>query len=186
MNNLHQKELESTEYGHNLRIATAVGASPRKMRREVESRFNFSAPKPIHISLEELKSFETVENQFQNLGIKFTNAIALEPSNPAFAAANGVKVLMGAPKTGLIEVTFTNPVKWVGARVTSSRRTILSGYDRQGTEIARDEMPTPNLVGSNSPIPANTPLKVQADAISKATFYAFDGQLIIVDFSFGF
>jgi hypothetical protein len=47
-------------------------------------------------------------------------------------------------------------------------------------------MPTPNLVGSNSPIPANTPLKVQADAISKATFYAFDGQLIIVDFSFGF
>lgn len=107
------------------------------MGRELESRLNSSAPKPIRISLEELKSFETVENQFQNLGVKFTNAIALEPSNPAFGATNGVKVLMGAPKSGLIELTFTKPVKWVSAGVSSSRRSILSAYDRQDTEIAR-------------------------------------------------
>lgn len=184
--NLQKTEFESGECGHNLRVARAVGASPRTTRREMESRLMTSAPKPIHISLEELKSFETVEHQFQNLGIKFTNTIAIEPSNPAFGAAVGVKVLMGAPKSGLIEVSFTNPVKWVSAKVTSSRRTILSAYDRQGTEISRDEMPSPNLAGFNSPIPPNTPLKVQADAISKASFYAFDGQLIIVDLSFGF
>ncbi len=186
INSLYQKELESCISGHNLQMAPAFGASPRQIRREVESRLTMNGLKPIHISLEELKSFETVENQFHNLGIKFTNTIAIEPSNPAFGVAVGVKVLMGAPKSGLIEISFTNPVKWVSAKVTSSRRTILSAYDRLDTEISRDEMPSPNLAGFNSPIPPNAPLKVQADAISKATFYAFDGQLIIVDLSFGF
>ena len=185
-NNLQMKELDSVESGHLLKFARTLEASPRTIRREVESRCNSNAPKPIQISLEELKSFETVENQFQNLGVKFTNTIAIEPSNPAFGAANGVKVLMGAPKSGLIEISFTNPVKWVSARVTSSRRTILSAYDRQDTKIARAEMSAPNLAGANSSIQPNAPLKVQADAISKATFYAFEGQLVIVDLSFGF
>lgn len=145
-----------------------------------------STQKYVRISLEEIEGFEVVKDQFQHLGVQFINAIALEPSNPAFPAPVGVKVLMGAPKSGSIELTFKEPVKWVSALVTSSRRTILSACDRENKEIARDEMPTSNLTGSNSPIPPNAPLKVQAPAIYKATFYAFDGQLIIRDLSFGF
>ncbi|MDY6806058.1 MAG: hypothetical protein SXA11_19950 [Cyanobacteriota bacterium] len=185
-NNLQMKELDRVESGHSLRMARNPEASPRIIRREMESRFNSNAPIPIQISLEELKSFETVDNQFLNVGVKFTNTMAIEPSNPAFGAPKGVKVLMAAPKNGLIEISFTNPVKWVSARVTSSRRTILSAYDRLETQIARAEMSAPNLAGANSSIQPNAPLKVQADAISKATFYAFEGQLVIVDLSFGF
>ncbi|NET17516.1 MAG: hypothetical protein F6K08_34195, partial [Okeania sp. SIO1H6] len=68
-------------------------------------------PSCISLDLENLKSFEVVDHQFKNWGLTFSNAIAIEPSNPAFAVPPGVKVLMGAPKSGLIEIHFKSPVK---------------------------------------------------------------------------
>ena len=176
--------------GTNLRAG--ISTERREISPPGESEFKSggaqeSARKYVCISLEEIECFEVVKDQFRDLGVQFINAIAIQPSNPAFGTPAGVKVLMGAPKTGSIEVTFTNPVKWVSALVTSSRRTTLSACDRENQEVARDEMPAANLAGfSNSTIPPNAPLKVQAPAIYKAIFYAFDGQLVIKDFSFGF
>ena len=140
----------------------------------------------IRLGLENLKSFEVVDHQFKNWGLTFSNAIAIEPSNPAFAVPPGIKVLMGAPKSGLIEIYFKSPVKFVSAVVTSSRRTILSAYNQNEELVAKDEMSASNLFNSNSHISPNAKLTVKAENIHKVSFYAFEGNLIILDLNFGF
>ncbi len=140
----------------------------------------------IRLDLEDLKCFEVVDRQFQRWGVNFGNAIALHPSNPAFPCRSGMTVLMGAPKNGWLEVTFTYPITWISAFVTSSRRTVLSAYDRDDKPIAHAEIPGPNLAGSDSPIPPNAELTLKTNNIYRLTFYAFDGQLTIDDFSFIF
>ncbi|MDJ0555189.1 MAG: hypothetical protein QNJ68_12255 [Microcoleaceae cyanobacterium MO_207.B10] len=140
----------------------------------------------IRLGLTELKSFELVDNQFKYWGVTFSNAVAIEPSNPAFAVPPGVKVLMGAPKSGLIEINFKYPVKFVSGVVTSSRRTILSAYNQNEELLAEDEMPSSNLLNSDGVIPPSAKLTVNGENIHKVSFYAFDGQLILIDLTFGF
>ena len=149
-------------------------------------KLSLNMPSCIRIALENLKSFEVLEHQFQHWGVTFSNVIIIEPSNPAFAVPPGIKVLMGAPKSGLIEMNFTSPVSFVSALIRSSRRTILSAYNQNEELLAKEEMLTSNLLVSDSIIPSNTKLTVNVENIHKVVFYAFDGQLIIVDLSFGF
>ncbi len=151
-----------------------------------ESRMNAVAPHCVRIALQELKCFEVVEHQFRHWGLTFTNTVAIQPSNPAFLTTPGITTLMGAPKSGQIEVSFKYPVRFVSGLVTSSRRTVLSACDCDGNQITQDEMPAPNLVGSNSPIDPSTELRVKGTNISRITFYAFDGQLVVHDLIFGF
>jgi len=165
---------------------TAFVATPDRSGGVSEVRSPAAVPACVRLALGELKCFEVVESQFGHWGLTFVNAVAIQPSNPAFLSAPGRTVLMGAPKSGLIEVSFTYPVRFVSGFVTSSRRTVLSASDFDGNPIAQDEMPAPNLVGSNSPIAPNAPMHVKAPNIYRITFYAFDGQLVVDDFCFGF
>lgn len=155
-----------------------------RLVREPELLFN--KPKCVRFHFEGLNRFEVVEGQFSHWGVTFTNAIAIQPSNPHFPPHSGEMVLMGAPKNGLIEITFNEPVQFVAGFVTSSRGTVLSAYDTQGTLLDRVELPSANLGNATSSIPANTELKVQGDRIYRVTFYAFEGQLVVDDISFGF
>ena len=161
-------------------------ATPEYDQTESELLKLSTMPSCIRLGLEDLKSFEVVDHQFQNWGVTFSNAIAIEPSNPAFAVRPGIKVLMGAPKSGLIEMKFKSPVKFVSGLVTSSRRTILSAYNQNEELLAEDEMPASNLLDSDSIIPPGAELAVNGENIYKVSFYAFDGQLIVIDLSFGF
>lgn len=151
-----------------------------------ESDLPFKKPKLVRFHFEGLNRFEVVERQFSHWGVIFSNAIAIQPSNPHFPPHSGEMVLMGAPKNGLIEITFEQPVRFVAGFVTSSRGTVLSAYDRQGTLLDRVELAKANLDNAHSSIPANTELKVQAPQIYRVTFYAFEGQLVVDDISFGF
>ena len=161
-------------------------ATPERSGAGSEVRSRTTVPAIVRIALEELKCFEVVEHQFAHWGVTFSNAVAIQPSNPAFFTGSGATVLMGAPKSGQIEITFKYPVHWVSGLVTSSRRTVLSAWDIDGNSIVQDEMPGPNLVGSNSPIPPSAPLRVKGPNIHRITFYAFDGQLVVDDLMFGF
>jgi hypothetical protein len=143
-------------------------------------------PTYIRIALEDLKCFEVVEAQFAHWGITFNNAIAIQPSNPAFVNQPGMTVLMGAPQHGIIEIFFESPVKFVSGLVTSSRRAILAARDREGNLLDQVQLAGPNLVGSNSSIAPSTPLSISATNIYQVTFYAFDGQLIVDDLTFSF
>lgn len=140
----------------------------------------------LGLNLENLKCFEVVELQFQELGIVFRNAIALHPSNPAFPAHSGSTVLLGAPKSGFLEIVFQKPACFVSGYITSSQRTILTAYDAENQSIAHTEMAGPNLAGSDSEILPNYQLSLCVPNISRVTFYAFDGQITVDDLSFDF
>lgn len=163
-----------------------VMASPCRSCAKSDSNLLVIRPSSVCLNLEDLKCFEVVEHQFHHYGIAFINAIALQPSNPAYPPRSGSTVLMGAPKSGWLEVRFSEPVCMFGCYVTSSQRLILSVYDHQDKLLDRQSMTGPNLAGSDSLIPPNTPLRVEQPNISRITFYAFDGQLTVTDLNFGF
>lgn len=169
-------------------LPTAI-ASPRTDRSAQDSenrRREFGGHLCIRLNLADLKYFEVVERQFEPWGVIFSNAIAINPSNPAFPPRSGSIVLLGAPRNGSIEAKFSQPVHFVSGCVTSSRRTVLTAYDSKGQEIARDRLLAPNLAGSNSSVAPNSELKVSAEEITQIKFYAFDGHLTLDDFSFSF
>lgn len=140
----------------------------------------------IHLALEELQCFEVVKDQFLAWGITFVNAIALQPSNPAFGIQPNQTVLMGAPRSGWLEVHFQYPVRRVEAIVTSSRRTTLSAYNDQGQELHQAEMvKTPDCRSLPMVLPSDR-LRVQGANIHKVTFYTFDSQLILDRFKVEF
>lgn len=151
-----------------------------------DSKLIVKSSSSICLNLEDLKCFEVVERQFQDYGMIWKNAIALQPSNPAYPPKSGNIVLLGAPKSGWLEVTFLQPVQWFCCYVTSSQRMILSAYDHQDNLLTRRSMAGSNLAGSDSQLPPNLQMKLEEPNISRVTFYAFDGQLTVDDISFGF
>jgi hypothetical protein len=104
-----------------------------------------NTPTCISLNFDDLKCFETVERQYESWGVIFHNSIAIQPSNPAFPTHSGLKVLMGSPKSGLLEVSFLQPVNWVSALVTSSQRLVLLAYDRDRKLLAQAALPGSNL-----------------------------------------
>ncbi len=138
----------------------------------------------VFLHLDNLKCFEVVERQYKNRGVIFENCIAIEPSNPAFPANSGVIVLMGSPKSGLLEATFEHPVSSVSAFVTSSQRLVLSAYDGDHQLLNQAILPSGNLANSDSILAPNTLLSVSADNIHSVRFHAFNGQFTVDDFSF--
>lgn len=151
---------------------------------ERPSQGSGTAPKCIALNLENIKSFEVVDQQFADLGVTFTNAIALQPSNPAFPPRSGTMVLIGGPRSGWLEASFREPVSCVSCFVTSSRQMVLSAYDDNDKLLAQVEIPESNLAGSDSAIAPNSKLTLQVPNIRRITFYAFDGQFSVDDFKF--
>ncbi|MEC4983092.1 MAG: hypothetical protein SAJ37_10565 [Oscillatoria sp. PMC 1068.18] len=177
---------ESSFQGENWDEQEAVWVNP--WRETTENPSSLPTIKPTHLKLnfEDLRCFEAVENQFQPWGINFSNAIALQPSNQAYPPRTGSIVLLGAPKSGLIEASFSKPIRHFKCYVTCSQRTVLSAYDRDDQVVARTEMTGQNLAGSDSEIPPNACLEVTASNITRVSIYAFDGQITVDDLSFAF
>jgi hypothetical protein len=147
---------------------------------------NMAVPSCIYLNLEDLKCFEPVERQYEQWGIIFHNCIAITPSNPAFPPHSGLVVLMGAPKSGVLEATFLRPVQFVSAFVTSSQRLVFSAYDGDGQLLTQTLLPGANLANSDSTIAPNILLSVSANNIYRVTLCAFDGHFTIDGISFCF
>lgn len=144
------------------------------------------SPLSVYLNLEDLKCFEVVDNQFSDYGITLQNAIAILPSNPAYPTRTSTTVLMGAPKNGWIEATFSQAIRKFCCYVTSSQATTISAYDHQDKLIARQSLSGANLAGFDSHLPPNAQLLIEYPHISRITLYAFDGQLTASDLSFDF
>ncbi len=136
------------------------------------------------LPFDRLHCFEDVADRFADLGLHFSNAIALVPSNPSYPTAKNALVIVSAPRNGALEIQFDRPISTLTAYVTSSRPMTMSAKNKDAAIIARSRIPSGNLCGSNSDIPANHPLIVMAPAIYGVTFSAFDGQIAIGDLSF--
>src|SRR4028118_782761 len=164
----------------------AVIACPCWSAGDCDSNLLVKRPSSVCLNLEDLKCFEVVEHQFHHYGITFKNAIALQPSNPAYPPRSGTTVLMGAPKSGWLEATFSKPICKFCCYVTSSQRMVLSAYDSQDKLLVRQSLSVPNLAGFDDKFPPNAQLIIEEPNISRITFYAFDGQLTLDDLSFDF
>lgn len=140
----------------------------------------------VSLNLGILKCFESVKRQYEELGIIFSNCIAIKPSNPAFPANNGSIVLMGAPKSGFLEAAFVHPVNIAKVHITSSQRLIMSAYDRDRQLLVQNILPGANLANTDSPLPPNILLSVKARDIYSISLCAFDGQFTIDEFRFCF
>lgn len=140
----------------------------------------------VRLDWEDLRCFEVVNYQFQQWEVTFDNAIALRPSNPAYPAYSGVMVIMGAPQDGWITATFLRPVRFVSSFVTSSRRTILTAFDKHQKPIAQVETPGANLAQSGNGQSPNVRLSVTIPNIHRVMFHTFNGHLTLDDFCFGF
>ncbi|MEB3356968.1 MAG: hypothetical protein VKK04_09595 [Synechococcales bacterium] len=138
----------------------------------------------IQLDLEGLQCFEVVHQQYQQLGVVFTNAIALRPSNPAFPPHSGHMVLMGAPKNGFLEAIFTKPTSFVSACITGSRRTVVSAFDHSGKLVETVQTHGANLASPDDPGNANLPLSLTAPDIHRVMFQCLGGQFTLDNFSF--
>jgi hypothetical protein len=158
-------------------------ASPLWGKAEFDPNLLVIQPAIVCLDLEDLQCFEVVEHQFHHYGIAFHNAIALQPSNPAYPPRSGKTVLLGAPRSGWLEITFSRSISSFSCYVTSSQRLVLSAYDAQDRLITRASLAEPNLADSDSPIAPNALLKLEESNISRITLYAFDGQMTVDDIS---
>ncbi|NEP56655.1 MAG: hypothetical protein F6K31_06470 [Symploca sp. SIO2G7] len=164
----------------------AVMASPCWGTAECDSNLILLRASRVCLKLEDLKCFEVVENQFRPYGITLKNAVAIEPSNPAFPALSGTKVLMAAPRNGWMEAIFSRPISALYCYVTSSYPTVLSAYDENNKLLVTASTGSSNLATSDSTIPPNILLGIEKANISRIYFYAFDGQVTIADLCFEF
>lgn len=143
-------------------------------------------PDWVCLDWSELAVFEAVDRQFLDRGVQFENAIALQPSNPAYPPAVGTTVLLAAPQSGWVAAHFPQPVRYVSSCVTSSRRAVLSAFDADDRPLAQAETPSANLAGTDAEIPPNLELSLHAENIHRITIQAIDGQLTIGEFRFSY
>ncbi|MEA5579522.1 hypothetical protein [Anabaena sp. UHCC 0451] len=143
-------------------------------------------PRCIRLNFDDLKSFEKLHNQFKHWGLIFDNSLVIQPSNPAFPSRSGLKVVMGSPKSGSLEVTFLRPASFVSALVTSSQRLVLSAYNQNGQLVNESVLGTANVVNSGSDIPPNALISVTASCIKRVNFCCFDGNFTLDEFRFCF
>ncbi|MGH1392623.1 MAG: hypothetical protein ACRAVC_01125 [Trichormus sp.] len=168
-----------------LGVQNQIIASVRRGQlEEAPQSIDIDVPTCISLSLEDLKCFEVVEHQYEQWGVIFHNCLAIQPSNPAFPTKSGMTVLMGSPKNGFLEASFSRPVNWVSTCVTSSQRLVLSAYNGDRQLLSQNILPGPNLANSDSSLSPNLLLSVAAKNIRYITFCAFDGQFTIDEFRF--
>lgn len=180
------RDSQTYETQINFMAKPSATASPCGCALKCNSNLPVIGSLSICLNLEDLKCFEVVDRQFHDYGIILKNAIALQPSNPAYPPRSGKTVLMGAPKSGWLEVIFSQTIHKFCCYVTSSQRTILSAYDHQDKLLVRQSLTGSNLADSGSGLPPNAQLLIEETNISRLTFYAFDGQLTLSDLSFDF
>jgi hypothetical protein len=152
---------------------------PEREELNWEQELAIKTSTKIRLALEELYCFEVIENQFQPWGITFNNAIALQPSNPAFVIKPTTTVIMGAPKGGHLEINFKYPVHKVCGMITSSSGTALLAYDVEGKKVAETRMSVSHYISSDALNFPHAQLKLSGFNIQKVIFETFDGQLIL-------
>lgn len=91
----------------------------------------------IQLCFEELSAFELVLNQYQQVGVCFEGAIALHPSNPAFAVSSSSLVMMPVAGWSLIRGLFRHPQRKIRAIVTGARQIRITAYDQQRSALRK-------------------------------------------------
>ena len=114
------------------------------------------SPKLIRLDFEDLQPFERITDQYAHIGVRFSGAIALAPSNPAFTAKSGSQVLMPMGNLMSLNAYFDQPTCWAGAFVCSTRIVVLTAYDRDGNFLAQT-----STAANNSHLAESSPQQLE-------------------------
>lgn len=136
---------------------------------------------PITLDFEALAPFDRLQDQYQDLGIRFEDAIAIHPSHPGFKPPSGSIALM--PSGGAsVTVHFDRSIAEAGATVVGARQVRLTAFDRHSNVLAQDRTRTPLKIAAESikSFPQQT-LKVVGDRIARIVFTS-DAPFILDDF----
>ena len=139
------------------------------------------------LDLSRLDNFEVVNERYREQGVQFKNAIALHPSNPAFPPQSSQTIVLGGPKSGMIDLIFSPPVKAVQGCITSSSITTMTAFGYNEQVLSKDESLGRNLNDDQSHHPPNIQLTVQApetEAIHRVRLRCGGGQLALADLRF--
>ena len=112
--------------------------APKQMRLAfVKQKPKSISSVSIQLDFENLSGFERVSGQYEHLGVRFSEAIALQPSHPAFTCRPGSFVLMPLGERIEIIADFHRRVCQVGAFVLCPKPVRLIAFDASGKPIAR-------------------------------------------------
>lgn len=116
-------------------VSTRINAKPR-----LKTFRSASAPVPaaesVQISFEALSAFDRVTTQFESLGVRFHNAIALKPSNPVFPQDEDTCVLLPTHTNSALMFELLQPMQWVEVSVSSVQAVRMRGIDVSDTTVA--------------------------------------------------
>jgi hypothetical protein len=90
----------------------------------------------LELDFADLPVFESVQDRYQDQGIRFEGAIALRPSNPAFPVEPDAIVLASEGRQSKIAVRFEPLRQRVGANVTATQRVKLTLWNHKNEPIA--------------------------------------------------
>lgn len=122
-------------------ILSSRAASSSELTRDFRSGAGSSPrlllPRLLQLNFEDLAAFEPVGDRYANLGVHFTGAVALMPSNPAFPPRSGSQVLMPVANQLGITVELRHPARRVGAFAIGSQPVKITAFDKDNNRIDR-------------------------------------------------
>ncbi len=165
-------------------ISTRIKA---KSRSQAIQRVSTPVPsESVQISFEALSAFDRVTTQFESLGVRFHNAIALKPSNPAFPQDTDACVLLPTQNNSSLALDFVQPMTWIEVSVSSVQAVRLRGFDASDEVLteAGDAYDYCNLgAHPNHELPQQQ-LRIAAAGLSKVVIES-DTPLTLNEISFG-
>lgn len=84
----------------------------------------------VHLNFCGLQSLTMVRDQYQMWGVRFSGAIALQPSNPAFANPEQPVGLMPSTDRTPLMIYFDQPRQFVQANLVGAKQIIVRGFNR--------------------------------------------------------
>lgn len=138
------------------------------------AQMELASPRLIRLDFENLRAFERVTDQYRHMGVCFSGAIAIEPSNPAFTAKSGSTVLMPTGNLMSLIAYFDKPSCWAGAFVCSTRIVVLTAYDQEGNFLGQTSTVAnlPSLPdGQSESLPQQ--LELNRHGIAKVEFHSY-------------
>lgn len=122
----------------------------------------------IHLNFSELQAFTMVREQYQQWGIEFEGAIALQPSNPAFIDSKQPIGLMPTLERTPLTIYFHHPRQVVSARLTGVQQVSIRAFDTAGRLVSEQCLGQfAYLCGCASGKPSNHEMQLQAAEIAR-------------------
>ncbi len=161
------------------RVYLSIGSSASKSSMLQTAPRIATCAKQIRLNFQVLTAFERVTEQYSDLGVRFSDAIALEPSNPAFLPKTGCFVLMPLGHEMILTASFDSPTSWVGGEVCGTGSVILTAFDQTGKILAQVTTAASQGKGSCS----KQQLELNRSGIAKVMFHSSE-PFILKDFYF--